>query len=415
MASGIDRKYRIVWLCHFADQELIKRYNSSKVKEFAPWISLLISSIEKQLVHVELYIVSPNYFDNSDDHFEKNGIHYFFYKRIPFPSKFITLARIYRILNIESITNYYWCKKKIKNIIEKINPHLVHLHGAENPWYSAGILPLIDKYNIFVTIQGFIRFSQENHNYRTQKMIIIEKEILKKSTHIGVRTDDMSKTILGINPCAILHFHNYPILIPSMTKNNIGKDERIDCIFFARVCKDKGIEDLLQAISIVKKINKSISLTIVGSATQTYLVYLESLCNELDIVANVNFTGFLPTQEDIYKLAIQAKICVLPTHFDIIPGTIIESMFMKLPVIAYNVGGISELNNKSEENIILVEKDNISVLSDKIILLLNNVDLRYRLAQDSYSFAMKKFNNEQIVNDLFKAYNSIANLNIPAY
>ena len=48
------------------------------------------------------------------------------------------------------------------------------------------------------------------------------------------------------------------------------------------------------------------------------------------------------------KHAINARICVLPTYHDILPGTILESMFMKLPVIAYDVTGLSELNDKGQ-------------------------------------------------------------------
>ena len=63
----------------------------------------------------------------------------------------------------------------------------------------------------------------------------------------------------------------------------------------------------------------------------------------------LNLLGFLKSQQDIYEHAIHSRIYVLPTYHDIIPGTIIESMFMKLPGIAYAVGGIPELNEMTKQ------------------------------------------------------------------
>ena len=65
---------------------------------------------------------------------------------------------------------------------------------------------------------------------------------------------------------------------------------------------------------------------------------------------------------DVFKEAIKAKICVLPTYYDVIPGTIIESMFMKIPVVAYAVGGIPTLND-NVETVRLVDKYDINGLA----------------------------------------------------
>jgi glycosyltransferase involved in cell wall biosynthesis len=213
---------------------------------------------------------------------------------------------------------------------------------------------------------------------------------------------------LQINPDANLHFHNYPLSVPSVLKNNIGKTEPVDCLYFARLSKEKGIEDLLKAISIVKKVNSDITVSVIGGANKKYLTYLNSLCSNLNIQENVKFLGFLPTQEDIYKYAFQAKLCVLPTYHDIIPGTIIESMYMKLPVIAYAVGGIPELN-LAQETIMLVDKHDISQLAVKIIQLIKDVELRKQLAENAYNYVNKRLDNAKVVNDIINAYKLILN------
>lgn len=405
MESGINKKrLKIVWLCHFANQEMKEYFNRPRVNEFAPWINGLIC-LFKGRSEIELHIVSPNVFTNKDCSFTKDGITYHFYKHIPFPfyNKFI--KKVYNKLDFDNSTNHFWIKHKINNIITKINPDVIHLHGAEIPYYSAGILHLINRYPTLTTIQGFIKNASQV-NRKNKKKAEIEKEILLKSMNIGVRTDEMSSIALQMNPNARQYFHNYPLNTPNNIKDNIGVNEPIDCVFFARICKDKGVEDLLAAIAIVKREYPQVSLSIIGGTSKSYLSYLKNKCVDLHITDNVKFLGFLPTQADIYQYALNAKMCVLPTYHDIIPGTIIESMFMKLPVIAYSVGGIPELNIK-EETIMLVEKLDIEMLAEKILLLIDNVELRKSLAEKAFFHAKERFDNTKIPDDLLNAYYSI--------
>jgi len=409
MGCGINSKpIRVVWLCHFVNQEMKDYFKTPKMNEMAPWINYLIE-LFKDRSEVELHIVAPNLFNNKDCNFKKGGISYHFYQIIPLPSSNIYIKGIYGLLKIDVRTNFYWIKHKILNCINQINPDLIHLHGAENPYYSAGILSLIDEYPTLTTVQGFIRNSSSK-NYNLKMSIKIEETILKKSQHIGVRTDEMSRIVLEINPNATLHFHNYPIARPAVIKSNIGDEEPIDCLFFAYIYKEKGIEDLLTAISIIKTKYPNILLHVIGRTSNRYFSFLKTLCSKLNIEKNVQFVGFLPSQEDVYRHALQAKMCVLPTYHDIIPGTIIESMLMKLPVVAYAVGGIPELNNDNE-TVILVEKLNIKQLAEKIEYLLNNVEYRRELAEKAYKYACERFNNKNVVKDIIYSYNLILEAN----
>ena len=88
-------------------------------------------------------------------------------------------------------------------------------------------------------------------------------------------------------------------------------------MFFARVCKDKGIEDLLLALSIAKQEIPNISLHIIGSISNSYKNKLNTMIQILNLEQNVIFMGFMPTQEEVFKHAAKAQICVLPTYHDI--------------------------------------------------------------------------------------------------
>ncbi|HOF17163.1 MAG TPA: glycosyltransferase family 4 protein [Bacteroidales bacterium] len=394
----MKEKLKVVWLCHFSNNEINALFHSNH-NEFSPWINLLLSLFEKRQ-NIELYVVAPNIFVNADTVFIKNGIHYHFYS---FYKKYIPFV-FYRIYNRFFPSEYRNIQVKIYKIIKQINPDIIHLHGAENPYYSIGIINLIEEFPTLLTIQGFA-MNSSLRNRKISKCIQIENKIISLMKNIAVRTIEMEKIVLTINPNATIFHHNYAVTIPTVQKET---NATYDIIYFARITKDKGLEDLLKAVAMVKKEKSDITLHIIGNGNKSFQKYLLNLVKKLDIEANVVWVGFLKNQQDVFNYVVKAKICVLPTYHDVIPGTIIESMFMKIPVIAYAVGGIPELN-ETNQNILLVEKNNISELAHNILQLIKNPLMQEELGENAFNYIRKKVDNEKVVDDIIQIYQTILN------
>ena len=136
---------KVVWLCHFANAEMTALFHTPQVKEMAPWISNLIA-LFKERKDIDLHIVAPNVFTNKKHYVKLRNVHYHFYQhRLSFIPK-----KLHSFLRFESNTNFYFVKKRIERIIKNINPEIIHLHGAENPYYAVGILPLLKHFPTFV-------------------------------------------------------------------------------------------------------------------------------------------------------------------------------------------------------------------------------------------------------------------------
>ena len=399
----MKEKIKVAWICHFTNANVQERIKSTrKIDEFAPWITNFIKVLENS-ADLDLHIISPHRWITRDKSFKENGITYhFFNPGIPFYGRFWP-----PFFRFDRWTHYFFNKRKIAQIVNKIKPDIIHLIGAENAYYSSTILQFKDKYPVLITIQGFISHSSSNSKDALDGKLV-EKKILESFRHFGYRTITMGKSIKSFNKQAILHWHSFPLL--EREALNIPFEQRkYDCVFFARVCKDKGIEDLLEAIALIKKKKIDIKLLIIGSAGNRYLDFLKKMCAKLNIIDNITLSGFLPTQEDVHVAASNAKICVLPTYHDIIPGTIIESMFLKIPVVAYNVGSIHELNRKNNEIVTLVEKADIQNLARAIDKLLNDDKLLEKKAEKGYLRAVEMFghSDSKIFNCLLKAYKEV--------
>ena len=391
-----NNKLKVLWFCYFSNyevQEILKPFK--RVAEIAPWINDMIPLFENN-DQVELHILSQHEWISGYQHFLKDGAFYHFInKGMPF------IGRHWPgFFRFDQWSNFYHLKKNAARLVNKINPDIIHLHGAENEFCTA-ITQFQGKYPIFITIQGYIHKTTIPHTKAIQKRSQKELEIIKTFKHFGYRTETMGKEPKALNPNAVLHWHSYPMkpIYPHEA------EKQYDIVFFARMSKDKGIEDLLEAIAIIKKEKPDISLCAIGGGKTEAL---KRLADELGIDRNVFWAGFLPTQDDVHKMASAAKVSVLPTYHDIEPGTIVESMFLNLPVISSDIGFVLEIN-REQEVISVARKGDVKGLADTIIFLLNNDKLREEKGQMGRDRAMEMFNagHDEIRQDILNAYHAV--------
>jgi glycosyltransferase involved in cell wall biosynthesis len=392
---------KIVWICSFTDkfiQESIQPRKTSR--ENSTWISRLAKLFEND-TEFEIYIISPHEYIGRKKTFSNKNIHFCFFN----PLLPIIGRHWPGFFRMDRWTNYFWNKRVVRKYVNKINPDLIHLHGAEQAQYSATIFQFKKTYPTLITIQGFI-FDRLKNNKTIQKRIKVENEILSSFSNFGYRTKEMGRVIQEINPNANLYWHHYPV----STIKFEATEKKYDLVFFARISIEKGIEDLLQALAIIKKEKSDVSLLVLGPTTNKYLQHLKEIAKELNLEDNIRWGGFQETQKDLHDLAQQARISILPTYYDIISGTIIESMFLKLCVVAYDVGSIHELNEEGE-CIKLVEKANIEKLAENILSLLKNPDEINRLSEKAYLRIHEILDNAKAVEDLKTAYKKILSKN----
>jgi glycosyltransferase involved in cell wall biosynthesis len=414
-------KIKIVWICHFSNSEVRKRLPLSTFwfinflkritgkgarfthKDFAPWITQLLSEFEKTN-EVELHIISPhrglNRFMYS---FNLNDIHYHFFKP-ELPLHFDRIAQ--KIFNRKNTTfrlNRYF----VKNFIKKIKPDVVNLFGAENPYYSITALDIkeVPVYVLLQTVLATPFMKTHNFNVDTYRLEIEEK-ILKSANYFGTAGklyhDCVMDKNLGAN---VLEFW-FPTQIPPLLPDQLKEFDF--CFFASGVSQLKGIEDAIDALSIVAQSNSKAKMNIIGSCNSAYKTYLQNKITSLGLEGNIEFSNHFPVHADMFKQVKKSKMAVLPNKLDVISSTIREAMFLEVPVVTTITTGTPFLN-KGSQTVLLSEIGDIKTLAHNMIELLNNPELSDFLVKNAKKLAEEIFDNNAIAHKLIEDNKAIIN------
>ena len=360
----MNDKLKVVWLCHLSNKEIQDIIHPWKqIPEFAPWMFSCIQVIEQE-PRFELHIVAPFIGIGRVHEFELRGVYYhFFNPYLPIIGR--SGLRIKGKSYFE-LTDFQKSKRLVSQIVDSINPDIVHLYGAENPYYSTAVLPLVDKYPTILTIQGFISHTKTAITPAVAKRIDVEKRVINSISNCFCRSNAQAKSVLEINPRMNIFHHMFCSY--ELKYDDLPAEKKFDLVFFAAITKDKGIIDLLKAVQIIKHNKPDVSLCVIGGGNIDQFI---RFCEELGLSMNVTWTGFLPSRKDVHYLAAQSRISVLPTYSDMYPGTIIESMFLGIPMVTYDVDSNPEIN-QNYEAIRLVKVGDINSLAENLYSLLSD-------------------------------------------
>lgn len=151
-------------------------------------------------------------------------------------------------------------------------------------------------------------------------------------------------TSLGVSSQKIDVARNWPREYIKLKKEAKSSPKVINFIFVGWVVRNKGIKELLDAVYQSKKLQSSI-IHIVGDGDYMSKAKEFVLKHNLN---NIIFYGNKPHKEAI-KIISEGDVFVLPSYAEGFPNAIVEAMYLGLPIIASDVGAISDsvISNKN--------------------------------------------------------------------
>ena len=126
-------------------------------------------------------------------------------------------------------------------------------------------------------------------------------------------------------------------------------------------------------------------------------VYRDKIISELNKFENFNWLGHLQYPEKVREFLSEIDIYALVSGMDLAPLTLKEAQLMEKPVIATNVGGISEMMQHEETGFLIKEGDSEDLI-EKISILLNDKKLSLQMGKSGREFVINNFGWDVIAN-----------------
>lgn len=193
-----------------------------------------------------------------------------------------------------------------------------------------------------------------------------------------------------------LNLEHYPYRpIPST-------QDSINFIFIARLIKEKGINDFINAAKLVKKTYPNTVFTVLGAIDTSNPGGLTK--SELDTLVDAKIIDYPGQVDNVSDWIANSHVFVLPSYYrEGVPRSTQEAMAIGRPVITTDVPGCRE-TVIDDVNGFLVEKWSPKSLAEKMRYFIEHPEKIERMGLESHKMAQKKYDankvNKRILNIL---------------
>jgi glycosyltransferase involved in cell wall biosynthesis len=155
-------------------------------------------------------------------------------------------------------------------------------------------------------------------------------------------------------------------------------------VWAGRLAGEKGIDDLLAAVSRLRSSGLDARLDLLGDGPER--VRLEALAASLGLNGAIRFRGHIADRAAYLDALRAADVFVMPSRAEGVPKAVVEAMGAGVPVVASRVGGVPALLADGERGV-LVGPGGSAALAEAIAGLASDQAARERLRWTGLAFA----------------------------
>jgi D-inositol-3-phosphate glycosyltransferase len=286
-------------------------------------------------------------------------------------------------------------------IIEQhLHYSLIHANFFMSAYVAMGIKKELDIPFIvtFHALGHVRRIHQAGEDKFPAERLLIERQAVQEADHIIAECpQDMEDLItyynasenkISIIPCGFSSKEFYPVgKATSRRILGLPQDEHI-ILQLGRMVPRKGVDNVIRALSNLKRTKKAVKLLIVGGESENLneddcpeFARLMSVAREHNVVDSIIFTG----RKDRHLLKFYysaADLFITTPWYEPFGITPLEAMACGTPVIGANVGGI-KYSVLDGETGLLVNPHDPEMLADKISKVIDNDTLLNRMGESA--------------------------------
>lgn len=288
--------------------------------------------------------------------------------------------------------------RKLSDIIKEFNPDVVQANAGDTLKYAV-FSKLIYKWSIPIVFRN----ASEIGRYLNGIFQKVYNKFLFQKVDYIISVSEASRVDM---------ISNYPFVKNRISVIPVGLEkEKIKSKFiftkaFYNIVHvggftfEKNHNGLLKIFKLILKKLPNVNLHLIGDGPLRNQI--EAQVKNDKTSNNVIFHGFVNNPLDYIA---GADVLILPSIIEGLPGVILEAMFCKTPVVAYNVGGVSEILTLYTGD--LIEKGDKTSFSDAVIKNIKSPNEKKILA--AYDMVTANFMNAMLAKDFLVIYKEIAN------
>lgn len=298
---------------------------------------------------------------------------------------------------IGSKITYFTYIPKLKKVIAKFKPDVVHAHYAS----SYGLLGSLSKFHPYVLSAwgtDVMKFPQES--FMNKKIIRFN---LKCADAVCATSDTINKCIQDIFPRKV-HIIPFGIDFEAFKPNDKFKSKDMFVVGTIKSLeKVYNIDVLVKAFAHLHSRYSNTKLLIVGDGTEKG--NLTDLTKQLNIQNSVEFAGRVPSKEtpDHFN---KLNCLVNVSQRESFGVSVIEAMACKVPVIVSDTGGLKEVVNNGVTGI-CVEPGNVEETSKAIEKIMQDKSFANSIVEKGYQNVKERYSWTENLTQQINVYESL--------
>ena len=303
-----------------------------------------------------------------------------------------TMKREFSLINdIKSII-------KIRKKVLEFKPDVVAAHSAK-----AGLLVRVScigiKTKVFFTAHGWSHIRTSNSMARGvfKNLELVLSYFCQRVICVSQADSDYAKSYIGIKKEKIVSIHN-GVFKPDIVSMPPYNSKELSILSVVRFQAPKDFETLIKGLELISEYN--FHLKIVGDGPDFNAV--KSKIESSKLSNKISLEGFKTELNSYYS---SADVVILISKSEGLPMSLIEGMSFGKPLIATDIGGVSEIVN--DKNGFLIPPLNAECLAEAVK---SCIELKQtndnRLGEGSIELFNKKFNFSVMYKKVLALYSS---------
>jgi len=317
-----------------------------------------------------------------------------------------------------------------RDAIDRTSADLVHVHGTERCF---GVAAAQSEIPFVVSLQGILSVCERMYWrglarhplswVRAKKVLArsdalqgwrdmkrrsaIEREILRACDGVLGRTDWDRRFARMVTPHAP-YFHVGELIRPAFHDAAWHAKKAVTGMIYSTggAAPYKGLETLIEALSILRCAGYDVRLRVGGSVAHSDLWRAANgIAGSLGVRANVHLLGPLPAESIAEELA-SCHVAAFASHADNSPNSVAEALMVGAPTVGTAVGGMSSLI-ENDVNGLLVQDGDPWAMAGAVAELMDDPERCRRFSENARHRARAIHSPQVVVGDLVHAYRAV--------